>query len=130
MKTKSKTTKKYQAGYIILSILAFLAFFGPAAFFVISAFITSGIVAEKVAITTAVLIVLIMTAFAIINKMAMRSRLWILAIALCMVLPDITPVIIAIGVGQIAYEILIEPIRKYLKERYVINKEIDKRNEN
>ena len=123
----SKTTKKYKIGYIITAIISWIAFIGPTIYFVATAFIGSNLAVEKVALATSILVVLVLSGIAFVNKVALRSRLWIVMLGLYYVLPTIELAILTIGIGQILHELIFEPIKKYYKQRYIINKEIDKR---
>lgn len=120
-------TKRYRTLYAIFAALSFLSFAGPSIFFVTRGFVTSTLVTEKLALTTTLLIVVILSIVAVINKIALRSQIWILFFGLYFVIPEISPVIISIGIGQILHEIIFDPLRVYAKKRYIIHKEMDKR---
>lgn len=120
-------TKKYKKLYILFTILSALCFIGPAAFFTAQAFLVGTAVVSKIALSSTVLIVAILSIIAAANKIAMRSRLWILLIGLFLCLDHIMLIVFTIGSCQILDELIFSPIAKYYKNKYIINKEIDNR---
>ena len=71
--------------------------------------------------------VIIMSIVAAVNKIALRSRVWILLIGLWICLDNFMLPIIVIACTQIADEIIFTPLHNYFKTRLVINKQIDGR---
>lgn len=120
-------TNKYKKLYILFAILSLLCFAGPALFFTMTAFATGTAVASKVALSSTVLIVIILSIVAAANKIAMRSRLWILLIGLFICLDSIIVIVFTIGSCQILDELIFTPLKNHYKTKYTINKEIDKR---
>lgn len=51
--------------------------------------------------------------------------MWIILIGIYTVLDDVMPYLIAIAVCTVIDEFLVSPIYRSLKNRYIINKEID-----
>lgn len=123
----SDMTKHNRRWYRFFSVLSFVLFAGPPIYFIASAFIASTLVVHKITLASAVLVIIILTGISLVNKVAIRSRMWIVIIALFFVLRSIETPIIVIGVTQILDELLIAPSRDYFKRRYVIHKEVDKR---
>lgn len=125
---KTRTTKRDRLLWFIFSFLSIIAFIGPACFFIAEAFITTAIVSEKIVLMTSVIVVLIMTLIVFVNKVAMRSRIWILLIAMYICLDNFIFPLFLIGGCQIVDEIILTPLKKHFKNLYTINKEIDRRN--
>lgn len=123
----SKVTKKYKTGYIIFSILSVIAFAAPTLWYVIQAFLTTGITTEKVALAGSIMVVLIMSVVALVTKAAPRSRIWIILLGLIICLENIETALIWIASTQILDELVLCPAKKFFKDRMVINKQIDKR---
>lgn len=123
----SDMTKHNRRWYRFFSVLSFVLFAGPPIYFIASAFIASTLVVHKITLASAVLVIIILTGISLVNKVAIRSRMWIVIIALFFVLKSIETPIIVIGVTQILDELLIAPSRDHFKRRYVIHKEVDKR---
>lgn len=63
----------------------------------------------------------------LILKYHIRSTVWILLIGIYIALKDITTLLIIIAVCTILDEFLVTPLYKHYRDRYKINKEIDKR---
>lgn len=123
----STTTKKYRNWFWFFAIASVLLNIVPVTTYVLLAFFESALVVEKVGLCSTVLVVIIMTVVAQVNKVAMRSRIWVLLIGLYLCLDYfITPLII-IAVCQIIDEVVATPAKNYNKTRLVINKEMDKR---
>lgn len=123
----SDSTKKYRIGYWITVALSFLFTFCPLGHYVVSALIGPGIAVEKVAVVSSVMIVLIMTAIALVNKVMPRCRIWILMLALYFALDNIEMALILIASTQVLDELVLCPLKKFFRERLVINKQMDKR---
>lgn len=120
-------THKLKTWTIVLTITSVLLNLGPALFYVIKGLISADLITEKVGLVTTVFIVLILTAISIVNKIALKSRLWILLIGLYVCLKSIMTPIIIIGVCQVVDELIVAPVARKTRQRYIINKEIDKR---
>lgn len=120
-------TKKYTRLSFLFGFLSFLAFFGPIAFFCVQALINSDLVTEKITITMSLLIIIILSLVAVVNKVAMRSRIWIFVIALYIVLDTLIVPFLVIACCQIADELIFTPLHKRYKTLKIINREIDKR---
>jgi len=63
----------------------------------------------------------------LILKFHIRSTVWILLIGIYIALRDITTLLIVISICTILDEFLVTPLYKHYRDRYKINKEIDKR---
>jgi hypothetical protein len=63
----------------------------------------------------------------LLTKVNIRSTLWILIIGLYVCLDSIMNMIIFIAVFQVVDEMIITPIKKSVKQKLIINKELDKR---
>lgn len=120
-------TKKYKKLYILFTILSILCFIGPISFFTIFAFLSGTAIATKVALSSTILITIILSIIAAANKLAMRSRLWILLIGLFLCLDHIMFIVVVIGSCQIIDELIFSPLAHYYHNKFTINHEIDKR---
>lgn len=123
----SAITRKFRFWTAVCLILSLLLNVAPLAAYTIMGFVEADLVVEKVGLAATIFIVLIMTAIAWINKTTMRSRVWILLLGMYFCLHNfITPLII-VAICQVIDEWFISPLHHYCHERYVINKEIDRR---
>lgn len=120
-------TKKLRFWLIILVVLSFLLNVGPVAVYSIIGLVQGTALVEKVALSMTIFVVAILSVIAWANKMVLRSRLWIILAGLFFVLDTfITPLII-LGACQVLDELIVCPIKKHIRTRYTINKEMDRR---
>lgn len=120
-------TKKYRRNYWILLILSILLNVCPLAVYTLKAVFESQVVYQKVALTSTVFIVLIMTAVSLVNKVTLKSRLWIILIGLYICLDYIMTPLIIIAVCQVVDELIVTPLKKSSKNKLIIHKQIDAR---
>lgn len=120
-------TKTYRIWFWILATLSFLLCVGPLACYSISALISAELIIEKVALCGTVFAVLIMSVVSWLNKIALRSRLWILLIGLYICLDSIMTPLIIIAVCQVIDELIVCPLKNSLSNKLTISKELDKR---
>jgi hypothetical protein len=123
----SDRTIKFKRLYWIFLIFSLLLNVGPLAGYSITALINADLVHEKVALTMTVFIVLILTIVSMINRVTMKSRLWIVLIGIYMCIDYILTPLIIIAVCQILDEIVVTPLKKTYKNKLTINKEMDMR---
>ena len=121
------TTKKYKRAWILFVILSIAANLCPIVVYSIKAIVSSNLVYEKVTLCTTVFIVIILTGVSMVNKVALRSRLWIILIGLYICLDQILEPLILIAACQILDELALNPLKKACKSRWVINKQLDRR---
>lgn len=120
-------TKTYRFKYWMLFALSLLLNICPLAVYTIQALLQGQLVYQKVALTMTVFVVLIMTIISIINKITLKSRLWIILIGLYLCLGEILTPLIIIAVCQIVDEVIVHPLKGHYKNKLTISKEIDKR---
>ena len=123
----SNITNHYRRLYWIFLLVSTLLTICPATVYTIKALIESDLVYEKTSLVLTVFLVLIMTCITIVNKQAMRSRLWILLIGLYISLDYILGPLIVIAICQVLDELIACPLKKSYKNKLVINKQIDRR---
>lgn len=122
-------TSKYRKLYWLFTIMSFLLNIAPIATYTIIAFSECNIVVEKVTLSMTLLVVLILTIVSWMNKIALRSRLWILLIGLYLCLDYIMVPVMLIAACQVLDELFVSPCRRSFKTKLTINKELDKRQE-
>lgn len=123
----TQTTKKYRIIAAILFVVCLLLNVGPLATYTIMGFAQSNLVVEKVALTATVFIVLIMTVYNLVTKVALRSRVWVLVLGLYFCLDAFLTPLLIIAVCQVLDELVFSPLRRHYRNKYTINREIDKR---
>lgn len=120
-------TKKYKKCWLVFLITSFLFNVGPLAFYSGKALLSEGLTHQKVALTMTVLVVLILTLISVVNKTTMRSKVWVLLIGLYFVLDHFVEPLLIIAITQVLDEWFISPLKNKYRDKYVINREIDKR---
>lgn len=123
----SDRTIKFKRLYWIFLAFSLLLNVGPLAGYSITALINADLVHEKVALTMTVFIVLILTIVSAVNRITMKSRLWIVLIGIYMCIDYILTPLIIIAVCQILDELVVSPLKKNYKNKLTINKEMDMR---
>ena len=122
----SQTTKSLKTKTYIFHFLSWILTFLPILIWLGIALAKSNDV-TKTALAISVLIAFLLTLVNLLLKYSIRSTIWILLIGIYVALKDITPLLIIIAVCTIIDEFIVHPLYKHYKERYHINKEIDKR---
>ena len=123
----TNATKKSKRLYVLFSMLSITSMILPVIYFAAKAFIESELVYEKIALSSTIIIVIIMTLVNLISRVALRSRLWILLIGLYIALHEILTIIVVIGCCQVIDELVFTPLKTRYKNKYTINREIDNR---
>ena len=72
-------------------------------------------------------VAMILTMANLLLKYSIRSTVWILLIGIYVCIKNITPLLVIIATCTVIDEFIVHPLYKYYKNRYKINKEIDKR---
>lgn len=121
-------TKEYRREKWLLLILSVLCNLLPIAIYTIKAFIVAG-VGQKVTLGVCLTLALLFVLINIITKHRIRSTLWILLIGIYVCLDHIQSLLIIMAITTIIDEFILEPAYKRVKNKYIINKEIDKRNQ-
>lgn len=122
-------TKKYKKIAITLGVLSICLTVGPMFAYIVVGFFSAQLVVQKVTLAASVLFVGLLTIVSIINKRALRSRVWIVAFALYAVLDHYLALIVVFGVCQIADELAVAPLARWYREKWHIHREIDRREE-
>ena len=123
----SKATKNFRLIYWILFAVSLLLNVCPLSVYVIKALAGPGVTHQKVTLTMTVLVVLILSIISWANKLVLRSKIWVIVIALYFMLDKFATPIIILACCQVADELIVCPIKNHYKTKLTINKEIDKR---
>lgn len=122
----SETTKSLKIKKNLLHALSWILTFAPILIWLCIAMSKSNDI-TKTTLAITVTIAGILTFANLLLKYQIRSIVWILLIGIYVALKDITPLLIIIAVCTITDEFIVHPLYKYYRDRYKINKEIDKR---
>ena len=123
----SLTTKKIKRKYNFVVLLSFLFNFCPVFIYGIKALIEANLLYQKIALSMTVLIVLILTIISKVNEIMIKSRLWIILLGIYFCIDYILVPLLIIAITQIIDELILMPLKKYLKNKKTINSELDKR---
>lgn len=122
----SNATKQYKKKYKTFQILSVLLLFLPVGIFIVLGFIR-GTTAQKMTLGIGVTLSVLFTAANVVFKLAPRSGVWILIMALAVSMQKIQNVIYITGVCVIIEECVTSKLEKYYRDKYKINREIDDR---
>ena len=122
----SQTTKELKNKKNIFHFLSWILAFAPIIIWTGIAIAKSNDVTKQALAITIVVSAIFFFANLIL-KYHIRSTVWILLIGIYIALKDITTLLILIAVCTIIDEFIVHPLYKHFKQRYKINKEIDKR---
>ena len=122
----SNVTKQYKKKYRTFQILSVLLLFLPVGIFIVLGFIR-GTTAQKMTLGIGLTLSILFTAANVVFKLAPRSGVWILIMALAVSMQKIQNVIYITGVCVIIEECITSKLEKYYKDKYKINREIDDR---
>ena len=122
----SNATKQYKKKYKAFQILSVLLLFLPVGIFIVLGFIR-GTTSQKMTLGIGVTLSVLFTAANVVFKLAPRSGVWILIMALAVSMQKIQNVIYITGVCVIIEECVTSKLEKYYREKYKINREIDDR---
>lgn len=125
---KSNQTKFYKRYYVVICLLETWLLYSPFIYFLAKSIIENSIQAEQALIlgftgTLAIAFALIN----IMNKSLPMSKFYIILLGLSIVLNILRAFLITICIACLLDEIVIRPLKKSIRNKYIINKELDKR---
>ena len=124
----SKITKLYKRGAIFLTLLSVLCSIGPAIGYVIYGLISAQLVTQKASIMLCAFMAIIGSLLCLISRVfTFRSRIWVILLALISIVDSYLTMILVFAITQVMDEMIFAPAARYFRQKYSINKEIDKR---
>lgn len=124
----STMTVRYKRLSIITFLLSSICSLCPILIYVIKAFVGSDVKeVNKYTLGIMCSLALIVSLINIVAKLHLRCIPWILLLGIYVCLKDITTLLIIMAVTTIIDELILVPLYKSFKNKYTINKEIDKR---
>lgn len=120
-------TSRYRCWYWIFAILSFLCNVAPLATYTFIGLAENTLIYEKVALVMTVFAVVVMSVISWVNKIAMKSRMWILLLGIYACLDYILVPLVIIAICQVVDELLFSPLRERYRTKLTISKEMDKR---
>lgn len=122
----TKETKHYKRLAHIFGLLSILTTLVPLTIYIIIAFI-NGTIGEKVSLGICLVTVLIFTIINILIKHRIRCTIWVLLLGIHCCVENITTLLLIMAITTALDEFIFVPLAKKYKNKYIINKEIDKR---
>lgn len=123
---KSSASKHYKDLAITYKALSIIVTLGPMLFYVVKGFI-EGQTTQKFTMGACAVVAVVLVAINVIMKINLRSPLWILLIGVYICLGKIEILLIVMAVTTMLDEFWFSPAYKSFKNKYTINREIDKR---
>lgn len=121
-------TNKYKFLKNLFTFLSVWCNTGPLVYFILRALFSGEVTAtKKVTLTFTVMACLVLVALNAIKKYNLKSPTFILIIGLYIALDNLLALFIILGVTTMLDEFVFTPLKKKYKAKYIINKEIDKR---
>lgn len=124
----STMTNKYKKLSILTFLLSAMCSLCPILIYVIKAFVDKDVQAvNKYTLGIMCSLALIVTLINIVAKLHLRCIPWILLLGIYLCLKNITALLVIMAITTIVDELVLTPLHKSFKNKYTINKEIDKR---
>ena len=124
----STMTNKYKKLSILTFLLSTICSLCPILIYVIKAFVDNDVKeVNKYTLGIMCSVALVVTLINIVAKLHLRCIPWILLLGIYVCLKDITSLLIIMAITTIIDELILTPLHKSFKNKYTINKEIDKR---
>lgn len=121
-------TKRYKNLTILTFWLSVLLTICPILIYVARAFISDEVQSvNKYTLGIMCSVALIVTIINIVAKLRLRCIPWILLLGIYVCLKEITSLLVIMAITTIVDEMIVTPLHKSLKNKYIINKEMDKR---
>lgn len=111
---------------MITKAISIVLTIGPLLYFTITGFSIAE-PAKRVILSFSAISAILLTLVSLVFKFRIRSTIFILMLGIHACIDNITGLIITMAAATLLDEILLTPMCKYCKEKYSINKEIDKR---
>ena len=119
-------TKKFKFRYHFFHFLSLMCSIAPLLIYGIIGF-SNGSAGEKFSLGISIIIALILVLINIILKLSLRSTIWILVLGIYICLDNILPLLLIIAITTIIDEFIFTPLYKSFKNKFIINREIDRR---
>lgn len=124
----STMTQKYKKLSILTFLLSTICSLCPILIYVLKAFIDKDVQeVNKYTLGIMCSVALVVTLINIVAKLHLRCIPWILLLGIYVCLKDITALLVIMAITTIIDELILMPLHKSFKNKYTINKEIDKR---
>lgn len=123
----SDITKRYKRQYNIARLLSILLNAGPLVYYGILGFSLAEPV-KKIVLSLTAIGAFTFTLISVAFKLHIRSTIFLMMLGIHCCIDNITGLIIVMAATTLLDELIVTPMVKYSKEKYTINREIDRRN--
>ena len=123
---ESDYTKEYKKKFLIAKGLSIAITIGPLLYYLIMGF-TLAEPAKKVILSFSAISAIMLTFVSVVFKLRIRSIIFILMLGIHACIDNITTLILIMAATTLIDEVLLTPLAKKYKNKYIINKEIDER---
>lgn len=124
----TQTTKKYKRLKIFFQILSLLVTVAPIIVYTIIGFANGDIyTGKKVFLGFTLITAIILVVINVLFKYHLRSPLFLMILGIYVAIDKVLPLMIIASTGIVLDEFIFQPLIKSFKNKYQINKEIDKR---
>ena len=125
---RTKRTKHMLICAIVLTALSMMLSFGPIVVYAARSLLNSNATtADKCILLSMICIGTILSLVCLINKYTPRCRIWLVLLGFYVCLDNLVGCIIILAVTQFLDEMIVHPMAHSYRNKYTINKEMDKR---
>lgn len=121
-------TKRYKRLYATFKFLSILFGLAPLCYAVVTSFGSSAAsTTDKVSLSVCIIAAALIYLVNLVFKYHIKSALWFIVLGVHTCIGNIGDILLITGICCIVDEFVLTPVYKHYKEKYSINKEIDKR---
>lgn len=120
-------TKHFHRLKIIAGFLSFVCLTGPFIYYFFKALVADVSITNKITFGFVALSAIIISVVNIMLKSHLRSPFWLMLLGFTLIFMQIKNIIVVMAITSLADELIFSPLYKYAREKYSINREIDKR---
>lgn len=123
---QSEITKQYKTKYTICKLMSIVITLSPLIYYLIVG-MSIGEPTKRVILAFSAVAAMVLTFVSLAFKFRIRSTIFILMLGIHCCIDNITTLIMVMAATTLIDELLLTPLCKHFREKYSINKEIDKR---
>lgn len=125
--TLTKRTRKFRLLSRLFHFISWLCLVCPLAWFAIAGFMENNAIYEKFAVCGTLLVAGIIAIVCYVNRVIMKSKIWLIVLAMAVVLDTFLPILIFTAICEVLNEIIITPLYNHCHDVYIANLEQDRR---
>lgn len=121
-------TKRYKTGYVVFKLLSVIAELAPVIVGIVMSFATpQATQSAKITLAMCIVIAGIIALVNLVFKYHIKSAFWFIILGINACIGKMQTLLLITAISCIIDEFILTPLYKHYKEKYSINKEIDKR---